>query len=337
MGRDHASPRRDPGTAPHRAAERAGVERGVVSASHGGVDLLEVLEQRPNLGFSEAFGQPGAIVRRTTVALGNRRGSRFTLRLDHCSDPIVVEMEDGQLGRRGLLLHPRALSAEARVFVLDTTTPRADEVFFLQSRREVVHLLRLNLLYLQRRNDETSRALFQRMAGRDPSELLQDRGLCMELFRFRKKATKHVARMLETAGKRQRSALQGLLDEGERQDYLARIQEGIFGDADRLSDKEMKFLVNTVRARYFGRLMGFMAAGKGKLSPLGEKLYRGRGVIGFTREERRTILSLAIRPGEDTINEAKAKAGAGARTETDLPASFLHAPTDSRPPEKPIR
>jgi len=258
--------------------------------------LLPLLEQHRNLGCHPEFGQAGTIRHAARVLSASRESFRFTIEFDPHSDDEKAKTDSVILPLQ--TLQKKGLSSDSifrligsRAFVRENHNSDARSVFFLFEPQEVVQLLRDNLDYLVRRNDAHSQMLHRRLVAIQEESQWADEALCLELNHLREESVDHIRQILQRAPNR-RKVLEAM-DRGEALSFLEAKGDAATAVSD-LSDHDIGFLVNIVRARYVLDVLQRRTANKGaRLTSLGEKLFGGTPATQFDSREVHQIIELA--------------------------------------------
>lgn len=256
--------------------------------------FLPVLEQRENLGFHHEFGVAGRLLRVSRATSSNGLRYRFVIVADGHDTETHILLTSGVIRSKHLSPDSPAFRNNARVFLVRHPSNETDEVFFVEDSREMIALLRLNLSFLRRRNDTHSQRLFERLTGLTQDRARLDDDLCLELCELRKESVEHMKQILrKIEGNRQ---LLDALDRGELLDMCKDFSGSPADIAGALSAGEVHYLVNVVRARYFQRVSEHREQyGPGSLTRLGRKVMSRVEPERYRLEEKRVLLSLALR------------------------------------------
>lgn len=273
--------------------------------------FLSVLEQRPNLGFYPEFGVAGHLLRSSRAAGTNGLRYRFVVNADGHETETHILLPSSVLQGKQLSAEAPALRVDARIFLTREPESDADEIFFVEDMREIVALLRLNLRYLSRRNDKRSDELYRRLTGMSSKVARLSDDLCLELCGMRKESTGHMRDILHRL-EGQRAVLEGL-DRGELLDIYASFTGSPAEIAESLTPHEVEYLVNVVRARYCWRVHDHMHHnGRDSLTPLGRKIMATETGTSLTLDDKRILLSLALRAYNRPMNATLGSSGGGA-------------------------
>ena len=258
--------------------------------------LLPLLEQHKNLGCHPDFGRVGMITGCAPEEDSPGHVYRLMIRLDGLLDesdgltmPFAVRAST--LAAKGVPVDTLHLLAGSRALVREKQGTFPGDIFLLQEPKEVVRLLQENLKFLRKQNDKASRELHnQLMAIQEESEWASS-ALCVELSHMRTESVEHIRKILHQAPSRKKAV--EALDRGEALDFFNKKQSASARDLD-LSDKELQFLINLVRARYAIEVIRRRTSdNQAKLSSLGEKVFSGSSASDFTTAERQQVFHLA--------------------------------------------
>lgn len=264
--------------------------------------IFEFLKKRVNYGCHPSLGRSGILSRLSQVRENNRRVFKVGISYPD-APPTYALIPPETLQKRGLTLSHPAVQVGAPIFLVhDKKIRRKVEVLFLKRPEETLLLLRLNLFYLQQISDEESDRLHKDLTGISLSELRTMPELCESLITLKNRSPKHFLKLINEA--EDKKVVLEAADRGE----IMKVASQNRLLADDLSETDVAFLKNVVRARYIGRL-GALKKDNEELSELGKKIF-GKSSAPLNRFERQALMTLAISVTTDSdLDPANSKSG----------------------------
>jgi len=262
-----------------------------------GASLLPTLEKRQNLGCHVEFGRAARLLRLSRAREYGQSRLRLTFRTDDETGSCQALFPLATLLDKHLPRTSPALRPGARIFILNHAERPTDHVFFVEDPQEIVNFLRRNVDFLRQRNDKRSWDIFLHLTGLTVEDAQVDDRVCAELRSLRRDSPSHLRGLINRC---QNAALGkslfAAIEKGEIMDLTAGFAS-MLDLVTSLTDRDVNFIVNVIRARYMHVLSRQQGeGGAAELTPLGRKVFgfEGRNP-SFSRAEKEMLLSLALR------------------------------------------
>ncbi|MHC4886478.1 MAG: hypothetical protein ACYTGH_15490 [Planctomycetota bacterium] len=250
-------------------------------------NLLNILAGRENYGCHPDLGMAGNLIRFGKTRAGGKQVFRAGIKLQD-QEAVVCNIAPGDLNARGLSRTAKFITIGSPVFYFRPGTPYArNGCLFLDKPEEVLLMLRINLQFLRKRNDGESKRLCKELTGICSSDVPATKELCESLVALKGSSSKDFLAVLDSV--EDRKVAVEAADRGEIISVLGDCGEV----AERLDDSNTLMLRNVVRSHYFGKMADMLKDGA-KLSPLGNKIFKGGKEVEFNVGERQALLLLSI-------------------------------------------